>query len=336
MTTMASEGPQVGRLLKRIGKAGFTVPFVRRQMPDWWSVETEAEPGALTDLKIMLARRLGLDLRSVLGDGPITLALPDAVKFKRTVRVAEETPPEPFLAYCTAISRAVAAAMPPSSGFPAADPAVERAAILSDAKVKWVSLNALLRRCWAELGVAVVQVAEVPTNGKGFDAAAFRIDGRVVVLLVKRASHQAWASFWLAHELGHLALGHVAEGEAIFDESDQPDADSEESVADGYGLALLGGAGLVDVLPVGEANAASLAHTALAVGTSRSIDPGHLVLRYARSSGEWEIAQAALARLAPDEDVAGVVNEIAARFLNFDAIGEDSQAALAAALALKV
>lgn len=332
---MRSEGPEVGRLLKRIGQAGFAVPFLRRQLPDWWSVEAEVEPGALTDLKIVLARRLGLDLRSVLAEGTVALSLPGGVKFKQTVRLAGEPPPEPFLAYCTAVARAVAAAMRRSSGLPTPNPAVEREAILADAKVKWVSLNALLRRCWSELGIAVVQIAEVPPNAKGFDAAAFRIDGRAVVVLVKRASHRAWASFWLAHELGHLALGHVAEGEALFDESDQPDGDAEESAADGYGLALLGGADLIDVLAAGEPNSASLARTALAVGTSRSIDPGHLILRYARSSGEWEMAQAALERLAPNEDVAGVVNGIAARFLDFDAIGEDSQAALAAALALK-
>lgn len=333
---MASEGPEVGRLLKRIGRAGFAVPFVRRQMPEWWSAEAEREAGALTDLKVVLARRLGLDLLSVLQDGPVAFALPDAVKFKRSVRVADEAPPEPFLAYCTAVARSVVGAMPRGSELPAVDAEAERNAVLSDAKVKWISLNALLRRCWTELGIAVVQIIEAPASAKGFDAAAFRINGRAVIVLVKRASHQAWASFWLAHELGHLGLGHIAEGEAVFDESDQDDGrDKEEAAADRYGLALLGGADLVDVLAAGEANSASLASTAMAVGTSRRIDPGHLILRYARSTGDWEVAQAALARLSGGEDVAAVVNGIAARFLDFDAIGEDSRAALTAALALK-
>jgi hypothetical protein len=305
-------------------------------MPDWWSAEAEAEPGALVDLKIILARRLGLDLTSLLEHGNVSLALPAAVKFKRSVRLAEQQPPEPFLAYCTAIARSAAAAMDQPSKLPAADGEAERAVVLSDGRVRWPSLNALLRRCWRDLGIAVVHTIEAPTSGKGFDAASFRIDGRVVIVLAKQASHPAWALFWLAHELGHLGLGHVEEGAAIFDETDpSDDADDEEASANSYALTLLGGKDLAEVLTVGEANAPSLASTALAVGESLEIYPGHLILRFAESTGEWDVAQAALARLSDGSNVSATVNTLAGRFLDFSAIGDDSRDALKASLGLE-
>ena len=332
MTTMPTEGPEVGRLLGRIRSAGFPLPFLRRQLPDWWSAEAEAEPGAVTDLKILLSRRLGLDLASVLDEGPVALSLPSTVKFKRNVSLDEE-PPDQYVAYCTAVANAVAAAVPRRSNA-LADAASERAAILADERVRWVSLNALLRRCWEDLGVAVVQVVEEPPTAKGFDAASFRIDGLSVIVLAKRAAYSAWSAFWLAHELGHLAAGHVVDGGAIVDESDATDPnDIEEAAADGYGLELLGGE-TAEVQVVGDVNSPSLAATALAMGRNLRIDPGHLILRYARATNNWELAQAALARLEADADVAATVNTVAARFIDFSLLGEDVRAGLYSALGL--
>jgi hypothetical protein len=241
------------------------------------------------------------------------------------------------MAYCAALARTVAACMPLESVLPIADVVGERAAILSDDRVKWISLVALLRRCWSENHIAVVQVVDAPDITRGFDAATFRIGARCVVILAKKSPYPAWASFVLGHELGHLGLGHIGEGEALLDESSEPDAaagDNEEASANQYALTLLGGPGLESVRTIGEPNSASLSATALSVGTSRRIDPGHLILRFARESGDWEIGQAALARLSDGKDVAQTVNEIAARFLDLSNIGDDARASILEALGI--
>jgi hypothetical protein len=339
---MATYGPQVKRLLKRIGDAGYSGGFLRRFLPDWWTPEVEAEPGAIAELKIRLARRLGLDLSQLLEGDAVAFAMPRSVKYKRSVRVTDSGVNEPFLAYCTALARTVAATMPRPSKLPLSNAEDERSAILSDERINWLSLNALLRRCWTELNIAVLQVVDAPTDAKSFDAVSFNLNGRFVILLAKKSSHPSWAAFMLAHELGHIANGHVPEGEALLDElpdgggSSSDTVDHEERIADKYALSLLGGHNLTSVQVEGQPNQRSLAEGALEAGRAYRVDPGHLILRYARESNNWEIAQAALNLLAADIDVASSVNTIAKAFLDFSDVSDDSRANTLEALGIAI
>ena len=334
MDVPAQYGPAVDQLLAQIRAIGFPTSFLRTLIPDWWTADVEAEPGALTDLKIRLARRLGLELQSLVGTGDVTLALPAVVRYKRAVRLADAGVNRPFVAYCTALAQTVAAAMPSRSASPSSDGDTERDAILADADVAFVSFNSLLRRCWEELDIAVVHISRLPTLSKGFDAASYRVDGRYVIVLAKQSPYPAWASFLLAHELGHIAAGHVGEGEVIVDDEPEnptgPNAD--ETVADMYALATLASSKLVTVGIQGRPTAAALARAAIATGRELHVDPGHLILRFARESGEWELAQLALARMHDDVDVARDINRIALAHLALDDVGEDGRESLVQAL----
>lgn len=326
-----SYGPEVRRLLKQIGAVGYSAGFVRRFVPDWWTAEVEDQPGAITDLKIRLARRLGLDLSQLLTSDSVALSMPAAVKFKRSVRVDDVPVNEPFLAYCSAVAKTIAATMPAFSTLPIVDADEERTQILSDTRINWLSLNAILRRCWTDLGIAVVQIIDRPAHVKGFDAVSFNLNGRFIIVLAKRSSHPAWAAFLLAHELGHIGNGHISDGEALLD--DLPDRaaasvepqDEEERIADRYALSLLGGSGLTSVQTEGQPNPGSLAEGALEAGKGHRVDPGHLILRYARESGNWEVAQAALNLLSSELDVATSINLVAKAFLDFSEVSDDSR-----------
>jgi hypothetical protein len=337
---MATFGPEVRRLLKRIGAAGYSAAFVKRALPDWWTPEVEAEPGAVAELKIRLARRLGLDLSQLLKHDAVAFTMPAGVKFKRSVRVADAPVSEPFLAYCTAVAHTIGATMKRESVAPLQDADEERAHILADTRINWLSLNALLRRCWTELGIAVVQIVDEPANAKGVDAISFNLDGRFVVVLAKKSSHPAWAAFMLAHELGHIAYGDVKVGDALVDDlpdnalsADEKD-DDEEYGADQYALRLLGGADLESVRVEGEPNPGSLAEGALYAGKQYRVDPGHLILRYARESGNWEVGQAALNLLRSETDVATAINTVAKAFLDFSNVSDDSRAGTFEALGI--
>ncbi len=341
----ASYGSTVKKLLSRITRVGFPSAFLLGLLPDWWSPELESEPGALADLKIRLARRLGLDLKMLLSSGDVALSIPLQIKYKRAVRLADSDLNEPFVAYCTALAQTISAAMPLPSRRPNADGDIERQSILCDDRVVFVSLNALLRHCWEDLGIAVVQVPR-PTTIAGFDAASFAINGRYVVLLAKQSPYPSWASFLLGHELGHVAAGHIADGEAMVDEpSDQLGLDGphdssgaartddvEEASADAFALALLAGSQLKTVGAEGSVSPASLASAALSTGKSLRIDPGHLILRFARESGEWGLAQAALSQMHEDVDVGSDINRIALAHLDLASLGGDVREGLVQAL----
>lgn len=322
-------GPKVNALLARMRGAGVSRKFLRRVMPDWVTPGAERSPGALDELKVSLARRLGLDLRALIERDAVEFAVPAHVRYKGARAVSDAGARSPFVAYCAAVARGVASALARDSSVPARAGADERAAILSDAAVKWVSLNALLRRCWEDLGVAVVHVGDGPVTKRGFDAATFRFGERYVIVVVKAIPHPSWAAFIVAHELGHVAGGHLGDGEVIVDD-DPSEAverdDAEERFADRFALEVLGERGLRSVTAQGPPSAAGLAKAALEAGARARTDPGHLVLRYARESGDWSLGQAALRRLRGDGPaVSREMNDIAARFLDFDFLGDDAR-----------
>ena len=119
---------------------------------------------------------------------------------------------------------------------PIADPTVMRAeAAGTDGRV---TLRSLLKWCW-EHGIPVVPLL----GGRGFSAAVWAIDNSpVIVLKEPRASAVYWL-FDLAHELGHIALGHITDDGIV--DIDQigphPDGgdDDEEQMATRFALDLL-------------------------------------------------------------------------------------------------
>jgi hypothetical protein len=98
-----------------------------------------------------------------------------------------------------------------------------------------ITLETLLAWCWMA-GVIVV-----PMEAKGgFSAGVWVIGGQPVVIIKESPDFKAYWLFALAHELGHLALGHVPDGGlADIDSAWKGQDDHEEQAANHYALDLL-------------------------------------------------------------------------------------------------
>ena len=136
--------------------------------------------------------------------------------------------------------------------------------------------------------------------------------GHYGVVLCKNIKYSAWLLFILAHEIGHILLGHVSKDGVLVDqEVDRTrSVDDEEQAANAFALELLSGNSTLEVIPVGyEATGQSLARAALDAGTHERIDPGHLVLNCAYQMGGnfFKVANAALNILEPHADAVGSV-----------------------------
>lgn len=179
------------------------------------------------------------------------------------------------------------------------DGAAIRAELLVE-QAPWVSFEGLLDYCWGH-GIVVIHVSNFPRGLKRMHGLAARVDGRPVIVLSWARRHPAWLLFVLAHELGHLALGHVDEGTTLIDdEVDKESGDAEERAANDFALALLCGSSETRF----SANdrwlkAEALAAAATKLGHELRIDPGHIVLNYANTMGKsfYAVANAALALL---------------------------------------
>ena len=100
-----------------------------------------------------------------------------------------------------------------------------------------ISLEGLVEWAWS-MGVIVI-----PMSGPGFSAAAWQLGERPAVVLKAKQEFSAHWLFELAHELGHVGLGHAAAETGIVD-VDQPQplvaaSDEQEQEANEFALRLL-------------------------------------------------------------------------------------------------
>ena len=115
---------------------------------------------------------------------------------------------------------------------------------------------------------------------------------------------QAQVSYYLAHELGHIALGHLSSSPVLIDVDDPlsaPDReDPEEVAADRFALEALTGTPDPRVLTDADRySAAALAKAVMVAAPELQIDPGTLALCFGHNTGRWDKVNAALARIYP-------------------------------------
>ncbi|MEC4884150.1 MAG: ImmA/IrrE family metallo-endopeptidase [Scytonema sp. PMC 1070.18] len=153
--------------------------------------------------------------------------------------------------------------------------------------------------CWSH-GVPVVYLAEFGKGVAKMDGMVVYTSSRPVIILSKVSPLWAWQLFILAHEVAHVALGHIAPDEILVDEKLSEDSyalkdnDSDELAADEFALELLNGRpNATYTSSDNQINSQELAHSAFQFGKTHRIDPGHIVLNFANHSGKWKVGYAA-------------------------------------------
>ena len=333
---MTDQADNAAALRSRLRAVGLSSQAIRAAWPAWWAPEAEASVSARVELRFELARRLGLDPRSLIDPAAEPSFLWRGGRFKR---LAAESQREQWAisSFGTTVGRLLLQAS--ADGEPsllARGPGLLRGAIL-DAGSPFVSLEDLLALAWAA-GVAVAHLRVFPLDQKRMAAMSVRPDRRSAILLAKDAKYPAPIEFYLAHELGHIALGHIAAGGLVVDlEEAVPRlelTDREERAADGYAIELLTGTPGLTVEPFEKPGLGSeIARTVLAAAGRERIEPGILAQLYGFATGEWASVGVALRNIyRGPRDVAASVNEIARGQLRFDALPDDGALFLKAVL----
>lgn len=202
-----------------------------------------------------------------------------------------------------------------------------------------VDTDALLVVCWG-LGIPVVQLKVFPLNAKRMHAMTVGIDDRAAILLARSESYSGPVAFTIAHEMGHLMLGHV-DGDGSLVDMENPlqvagASDAEEADADAFALELLTGQSRPEVVPDSENFTASqLADAAMTQGPRLQIDPGVLVLCAGYATQQWDRAYGALKIIPPgQQDVSAYINDLARRSVDWASVADDVQDYLYAVLGI--
>lgn len=313
------------RLVQRLLDAGLANELVEASLPDWWTPQEQSSSSARTMVALLLARRLSLDPETLLDDNvPIGFLHAGPTKFKH-MRLGAGERLDALVGFARGVGRIVLSALAPETRRPVpADPMELRRAILSSGR-PFVSFGDAIAVCWS-LGIPVLHLRLFPARTKGVTAMAVRLGQRYAILVARETGFEAQYMFHVVHEIGHIALGHL-EGTSAIVEADPTDPanaaeelvdDDEERAADAYAQALLTGSSNFEVVRDTLRNPApysgtgrELADLAVTNAAQLGVDPGHIVMCFGHSTGDWGLAMAAAKLLPSQRDKPGtLVNRV--------------------------
>lgn len=320
-------GDYEGKFRRRLRGLGLTDQVVDAAWPEWWSDEAADSRSARAELKFSVARKLGLDARSLVDDQSAPQFIwTDETKFKN-LRTESEVEKRAISSFGFAVGSLLAAGTAVDRKTTILTARELRSLIIARQPV--VRLMDLLSATWV-IGIPTIYLRIFPSLRKRMAAMSVSMGERHAILLARDSLFPAPIAFNLAHELGHIALGHVSNHGSVVDFKHEPDRDSsdpDELEADSFALELLTGDPKPEFLPQGySGDARSLAMTALELSTKLSIEAGTLALCFGYSTKDWATAYGALRYIyASPKPVWHEVNHIAAEQLSFSEMPSDSR-----------
>ena len=324
--------PTADALYKTVKGLGLTRAQARRLLPSWWSLEIEKQRDGIAELAMHLGRRLSLDVGALLSGQIRPSGAVASIAFKHRAGV-ESSSMQPASFIASSLVHTIVAAMPTNyEKLPAR--AEEIQTYVRQLSGGMVSFDALVDLCW-QRGIPVIPLPHLPVGVRKMDGAALQDGNRPAIVIAKRKSSRAWLSFILAHEIAHIALGHLKPGSSIVDVSLQDMAtyatesaqDTQETDADAFALQILGGAVAESTIAAWPSrfSPVEIAAAARGAGQKSGIEPGHLVLRFAFKTRRWAECVTALGFLTEDLDAEGELIRKLRSHIDIDLVAEDLQ-----------
>ena len=296
--------PEIRTLYQRLRDRGFDRRFLQGAVvPDWWEDSLAENPANLAIAEIVIARHLGFTIAD-LRNSERKLPGPPISDY-RFRRMKKTRPSEilPALVVAQRAARLVVTHCPALPGFTGQRAAQEIRALLLE-ECSTVNLETLARFCWAN-GIVVLHIEprRFPQSSKRFQGLSLFRDKTPAIVLASGRDGPPWLAFHLAHELGHIMLGHVAPDKPpiVDSELDARVNDAEEKTTDEFATEVLTGVHHLSIEREYGLTAPKLAAASRAFGRDNAIDPGSVSLIYGRSAERWPVAQRALQLLEQDQ-----------------------------------
>lgn len=323
MTEQKNTSISAGNAFNTLKKMGYSQGFIQKLLPEWWDNNLLKTSAGSFQFAMVLRQKLGIGV-SFSDSGELLIHNQiDGVLFKHT----KNTLPEQLVIAANlgyALGLLASLCIKKYANSLIRDPITLRNTIMRDFNKKNVDFESLLKYCWS-IGIPVLFLNDLPKKVKKMMGMAAFCHGRPTIILGFKNNQASRQLFVLAHELGHIACGHVVPGHIMVDESihDVIDSisdrslskkDKEEKEADEFALKLIRG-NVID--PVANLdpkfNATSLAAYAILESDKLKIDAGHLILSYAKLYDDWSKANLAM-NFIPNQS--GALDVLKQQFLN--------------------
>lgn len=323
-------------LYRRTTRLGIPKKFIREKiLPAWWTDDVDQIPDALPEGALYLSRRLNLDLASLLHeDTPRFISL-GSPKFK-----TGDGTDFAKLAVPYALAGRIAELVGHGVGNPYQDistltVANIRRQILD--QYPCVNLAGLLNFC-SRSGIPVIHFSQVPQGCQRFHGMVMVLQDRPIILVSRNEQSPAWLTFIIAHELGHILQGHLADNNVLLDQEIRLESDDQEEDEANRAAAelILGHPGISYDLWAKFLKAETLASQAQQFAEESHNDPGVIALNIAWNRAHraktkkeisiaWATGKKALDILEVDRDAPKQINRHLVDGLDWDALGDDNR-----------
>jgi hypothetical protein len=318
-------------LYQKLSAIGLSESYVRRSaLPSWWNDELNNQPTAVLEGAGHIAKRLHLDLRSLISDDQEVQFKPlPQTKFKYHLQRESDVPSTSHQLASRVAELVAYGIQTPFVPIPE-DANQIRAEILQTNPQ--INLESLLNYCWQH-GIAVVYFNDYPDNTRKItgliqwqgDRLCRLAENRPVIVLSSKRTHPAWLAFHLAHELAHLALGHIKEGILIDDEIKQDSSDQEEIDANLFAVQLL--VNDLDHCFSGK-EVTSSKHLKNKINkilkSDSTVDPCALAFNYAWHTGKYDFANKAVEQLNASNDGHKIINQFLENHIAWESLSDDN------------
>lgn len=291
---------QLPALLGRISSLGVGASFMRAAFPTWWEDEIADSPAGYQQACLYLSKAFNLDLASLVMGQPVFRSSATKFKLCKNIKASDVAL---SAHYASGVAEVALSAIEEQMQVPT-DPVGLRNSCLMKSRV--VDLPALLEWC-VQAGIPTLYVSNLP--GKKMTGQVVRHSGKFAIILSRKGLASEML-FWLAHEIGHIASGHLPEDGFVTDENigSSENRDVEEKEADNYAIRLLNGE-VANYTSRKFLAADRLAQEAQRLGAEKRVDAGHIALNLGYNMGAFPLAKAALKLLPNQNDPGRCVNE---------------------------
>ncbi|MEO0074820.1 MAG: ImmA/IrrE family metallo-endopeptidase [candidate division WOR-3 bacterium] len=321
-------------------KLGITPQFLKEKiLPDWWNNNLYKNPAGYSQALAYITRYTGIPYDNLLEpEYDLVARIPGdqvTVRFKKNSNLTDaELNHARFLVENVArVTNLIFKKPYQNTRFQAKD---IRQAILGTGE-KWVSFSALLNWCWQN-NIPVIPATVFPRGVRKMTASVIYRDAKPVIVLSKDTKSSASQLFYLAHELGHLFLGHVHDGQSLIDEKVEladvqisqqvGDRNAEEIEADRFAVELLtgnakNGNAEKEFLSDRNLTVQELVDQAYKLAPKMKIDPGVIAMNYAYHKDFFLISSAALKIIEQNTDAIEIMRSCLQRNIPDEGVIEE-------------
>ncbi|QWT42572.1 ImmA/IrrE family metallo-endopeptidase [Dickeya dadantii] len=312
-------------IYNKFKNAGFNLSYIRSLLPEWWDERLADTPSGRQYASLHLARMFSILPESLKDESEgICFNFGGNHKFKHRNNVADDD-----LDIATAIAYTAARIVASNFKKPydpqiVLDPELIRKDTMESNP--WVSLGGLVEYCHS-VGIPVIYIKNFPRGAKKMAGLALMSCGRPVIILTQPQKY-GYMLFDLAHELGHIAKGHLnaENGQCHVDEKIESASTSDiEKEANEFAFQVLSGQKSLRIVPTGSfLKAHQLANAARKFGSERGVDPTHIALNYGFVMGHWGVAVNAVKAICgghpTDQDF---IKDMMKKGIDLESINED-------------